>query len=86
MGIVVVRSPDTLSSVAPDLVIVLDQGPRSPSGDVASGAARSRGTRSDVVHVDGALDDEEIRRAVTRPIWVQLARRWADLDRSSTRT
>jgi hypothetical protein len=77
------RRAETLSSPAPDLVIVLD-----PDGGPGSGGAEEsrppEWAGSDIRTVDASLPGERLRRVVGRLVWSRLADRWNAMDRGST--
>ena len=77
------RWAKTLSSPAPDLVIVLDPD-RGPDAGGAEEPRSPDGTSSVVRIVDASLPGERLRRAVGGLVWSRLADRWNAMDRGST--
>jgi hypothetical protein len=74
---------ETLSSPAPDLVIVLDLA-RGPGSGGAEESRPPEWAGSVIQTVDATLPGERLRRAVGRLVWSRLADRWNAIDRGST--
>jgi hypothetical protein len=77
------RRAETLSSPAPDLVIVLDPA-RGPGSGGAEESRPPEWAGSVIETVDASLPGERLRRAVGRLVWSRLADRWNAMDRGST--
>ncbi len=77
------RRAETLSSPAPDLVIVLDPA-RGPGSGGAEESRPPEWAGSVIETVDATLPGERLRRAVGRLVWSRLADRWNAMDRGST--
>jgi hypothetical protein len=77
------RRAKTLSSPAPDLVIVLDPARGPASGD-AEESRPPESAGSVIQTVDASLPGERLRRAVGGLVWSRLADRWNAMDRGST--
>jgi hypothetical protein len=77
------RRAKTLSSPAPDLVIVLDPARGPASGD-AEESRPPEWAGSVIQTVDASLPGERLRRAVGGLVWGRLADRWNAMDRGST--
>ena len=77
------RRAETLSSPAPDLVIVLDPD-RGPGSGGAEESRPPEGAGSVIQTVDASLPGERLRRAVGGLVWSRLADRWNAMDRGST--